>query len=223
MKQLIFIAMIVFLSTSITLAQDFCKGDFNYNGNVAAEDVEIFLAHFGRSQFNNPCPSDGPAPVPKTWQTTSYGTGDDGDLRRGVAWPDLRWTDNGDGTVTDHLTGLIWLKNANCFGQRIWNNALVDCNGISSGWCGLTDGSNAGDWRLPSIRELQSHIDYDVYDPAIWITHPYVNVQLDLYWSSTTFTSDTDNAWVVALDIGGVYFFNKQPTGIYVWPVRGGY
>jgi hypothetical protein len=32
----------------------------------------------------------------------------------GVAWPNPRFTDNSDGTVTDNLTGLIWLKNANC-------------------------------------------------------------------------------------------------------------
>jgi hypothetical protein len=65
MKRLILIAMVVLLSSSIALAQDFCKGDFNYNGSVAAEDVELFLEHFGRSIFNNPCPPDGPSPVPQ--------------------------------------------------------------------------------------------------------------------------------------------------------------
>ena len=62
-----------------------------------------------------------PAPVHKTGQTTSYATGDDGDLEKGVAWPNPRFTDNSDGTVTDNLTGLIWLKNANCFGTNIRN------------------------------------------------------------------------------------------------------
>ena len=75
MKRLILIAMVVLLSAPTVLAQNFCQGDFNYNGSVGAEDVSVFLVHFGRSQFNNPCPPDGPAPVPKTWQTTSYGTG----------------------------------------------------------------------------------------------------------------------------------------------------
>ena len=41
------------------------------------------------------------APVEKSGQTTSYATGDDGDLEKGVAWPSPRFTDNGDGTVTD--------------------------------------------------------------------------------------------------------------------------
>ena len=222
MKRLISIAIVLLLSASTVFAQNFCQGDFNYNGSVAAEDVEEFLNHFGRSPFNNPCPPDGPTPVQKTWQTTSYATGDDGDLQRGVEWPDPRWTDNGNGTVTDHLTGLIWLKNANCFGRRTWNNARVDCNGLSSGWCGLTDGSSAGDWRLPNLRELESHIDYDVVNPAIWVTHPYVNVQSSYYWASTTLVGGfDDSAWVMYMYSGYDNAFPKS-NPYYVWPVRGG-
>ena len=79
MKRLILIAMVVLLSVPNVFAQNFCRGEFNYNGNVAAEDVEVFLEHFGRSQFNNPCPSDGPVPVARTGQTNSYGIpGSDG-------------------------------------------------------------------------------------------------------------------------------------------------
>jgi hypothetical protein len=93
-----------------------------------------------------------PAPVEKTGQTTSYATGDDGDLERGVAWPNPRFTNNGDGTVTDNLTGLIWLQDANCFGLKNWDNTLSACNGLANGQCGLTDGSNAGDWKLPNRK-----------------------------------------------------------------------
>ncbi len=50
--------------------------------------------------------------VPRTGQTISYAAGDDGDLQKEVAWPKPRFTDLGDGTVTDNLTGLIWTKNA---------------------------------------------------------------------------------------------------------------
>jgi len=73
------LSVLFMLSAPTVLAQDFCKGDFNYSGSVGAEDVTEFLNHFGRSQFNNPCPPDGPGPVAKTGQTTSYATGDDGD------------------------------------------------------------------------------------------------------------------------------------------------
>ena len=48
--------------------------------------------------------------IAATGQTESYAPGDDGDLKKGVAWPEARFIDNGDGTVTDGLTGLTWLK-----------------------------------------------------------------------------------------------------------------
>lgn len=92
--------------------------------------------------------------LPKTGQTTCYdsagvipctGTGQDGDIRAGVAWPSPRFTDNGNGTITDHLTGLTWLKNVNCFGDQEWATALNLANNLHSGQCGLTDGSAAGD------------------------------------------------------------------------------
>jgi len=107
MKRLVLITMVVLLSSSIAFAQDFCKGDFNYDGNVDADDVQIFLDDFGRSIYNDPCPPDGPAPVPRTGQTWTYAPGDDADLLKGVEWPVPRFTDNGDGTVKDNLTGLI--------------------------------------------------------------------------------------------------------------------
>ncbi len=55
-----------------------------------------------------------PAPVPKTGQATSYRTGDDGTHQAGIASPSPRFVDHGNGTVTDKLTGLIWLKNGDC-------------------------------------------------------------------------------------------------------------
>ena len=54
-----------------------------------------------------------PAPVAATGQSVPYGPGDDGEYQMGVS-VDSRFTDNGDGTVTDNLTGLIWLKDAGC-------------------------------------------------------------------------------------------------------------
>ena len=60
----------------------------------------------------------GKALVEKTGQITSYSNtgGEDGDLKKGVKWPNPRFKDNGNGAVTDNLTKLIWLKNANAFG-----------------------------------------------------------------------------------------------------------
>jgi hypothetical protein len=99
--------------------------------------------------------------VPRRGQTTSYGPGGNGALQRGVPWPKPRFTDNGNGTVTDNLTGLIWLKDANCFGTRGWTDALNDCNNLKHGSCGLTDFSSTGDWRLPNRKELESLLDFD--------------------------------------------------------------
>ena len=48
----------------------------------------------------------------KTGQTSSFASGDDGSIQAGVGWQGARFKDNGDGTVTDNLTGLIWLGNA---------------------------------------------------------------------------------------------------------------
>ena len=73
------------------------------------------------------------APVPRTGQTTTYAAGDDGSFQKGVELPTPRFTDNGNGTITDNLTGLIWLKNANCpNGTRHWVTALADVASLNS-------------------------------------------------------------------------------------------
>jgi hypothetical protein len=164
---------------------------------------------------------DGPAQTWRTGQTTSYADGDDGALEIGVDWPVPRFTDNGNGTVTDYLTGLIWLKNADCFGQRTWSQALSDCNNLDSGSCGLTDGSAAGDWRLPNRKELFSLIDYSRHGPALSQGHPFSNVQSSFYWSDSTFAYITTNAWVVYMN-NGYHSYSYKSFSDYVWPVRGG-
>ena len=146
-----------------------------------------------------------PAPVPKTGQTECYdpttdvvtsceGTGQDGEHRKGVAWPNPRFTDNGNGTVTDNLTGLIWLENANCTATtKNWATALLWANGLYDGCatcggtnndCGLSDGSAEGEWRLSNVRELQSLIDYGKWSPALPSGHPFDYVPSQLASSS---------------------------------------
>ena len=184
-----------------------------------------------------------PAPVPKTGQTTSYATGDDGDLQMGMSWPTPRFIDNGDGTVTDKLTDLIWLKDANCSSffsgdgtgsnSRNWSDALTAANSLAMGYCGLSDGSISGDWRLPNVKELQSLIHYGFFLPAVPNTagtgqwsegDPFIGVQSAHYLSSTTYVLDTDAALQVDMITGRVNPVNKGSsipgTGPYVWPVR---
>jgi hypothetical protein len=162
------------------------------------------------------------APVPKTGQTTSFDQNqkDDGALQKGVAWPTPRFTDNNNGTVTDKLTGLIWMKNANYFIAKTWTQALSDCNGLASGSDGLIDGSQAGDWRLPNLKELLSLIDYGRSYPALPEGHPF-SWDPAPYWSSTTSATSTANAWTVGFADGDVGSSAKSGN-CWVWPVRGG-
>ncbi len=165
-----------------------------------------------------------PAPVAKTGAGDLGGytevTGEDGhaSMRKGVAWPNPRFTDNGD-TVTDNMTGLMWAKDANLpGGTRNWNAAIDYCNGMNSGagTYGYTD------WRLPNVRELQSLIDYGLVNPSLPSGHPFTGVhQLNYYWSSSTHAGATDRGWLVSL-YDGVVNWSGKTTLCRVLPVRGG-
>ncbi len=196
-------------------------------------------------------PASGTTQVPRTGQRTCYdvagevvtcgagiGLGQDGDLQLGATWPNPRFVDNGNGTVNDNLTGLIWLKDANCFGTLFWADALANVEALSDGCtdcgganndCGLADGSTAGAWRLPNVREMQSLVHYGVVSPAVpntagtgkWVEDdPFCGVRGAFYWSSTTHARATHYAWVVSLN-GGVVGDGPKTDGHYVWPVRG--
>lgn len=163
------------------------------------------------------------APVARTGQTNSYAAGDDGALQKGVAWPSTRFTDNGNGTVTDNLTGLIWLKRVTAFWKLAWTNALSSCATLNSGEQGLTDGSQEGDWRLPNVMELRSLIKAGAYAPALQ-SSPFTDIQYSdtsHYWSSTTYAGGTANAYRVTLSVGQVATSAKTATW-FAWPVRDG-
>lgn len=170
--------------------------------------------------------------VPRTGQKKCYnsfgqpidgaGTGQDGAHQAGVAWPNPRFTDNQNGTVTDHLTRLIWLKNGNPFGTRNWQQALDDCQALANGQHGLTDGSKPGDWRLPNINELRSLEDYNEFQPALpagWDL--FTNVRQSLCWSSTTVPTAPTLARFLFVGIGSCVWDHKGVV-MGVWPVRGG-
>ena len=131
-----------------------------------------------------------------------------------------RFCDLGDGTVVDGATGLIWLKNANCFGAMNWGDAMGEAAALADGACGLTDGSEAGDWRLPTIEELRG---IGTNPPVGWEKpgSPFSFVQSDPYWSSTP-SEDTrsgGDAWLVNMADGG-YGSDPKDSSNYVWPVR---
>jgi len=162
-----------------------------------------------------------PAPVAKSGQTTSYAAGDDGAKQQGVAWPTERFTDNGNGTVTDTMTGLIWLKNVGCFTARAWSSALSAAATLNSGECGLSDGTAEGAWRLPQVRELQSLIDKGKGNPALPAGHPFTGAPSSTVWSSTTAVNSTTSAWTVSF-ASGLLTSSLKTGNSGVWPVRGG-
>jgi len=169
--------------------------------------------------------------VPQTGQTQCWdpmgqpipaeGSGQDGEVRAGVPWPRPRFVDNGDGTVTDRLTGLSWLRDGNAFGTLSWDDALAACNALESGRHGLSDGSEPGDWRLPDVNELRSLEDYGQARPALPEDHLFVNVRQSLCWSSTTVASAPNLARFLFVGIGSCVWDHKGVV-MGVWPVKGG-
>jgi hypothetical protein len=160
--------------------------------------------------------------LPRTGQTYSEKPGDDGDLQMGVEWPVPRFTDNGNGTVTDNLTRLVWLRNADCFGIATWIEALSHSNTLQAGLCGLSDNSLQGDWRLPNRNEMLSLIDINYPGDAFPVGHPFFNVRQDYYWTSSTATYNyAASAWRVSGNDGSVIPDSKNNNMInFAWPVR---
>ena len=169
----------------------------------------------------------------RTGQSASYASGDDAAAQGGVAWPAVRFTDNADGTVTDNLTGMVWLKSAGSLAPTTWAAALAAANQLASGACGLSDGSAAGKWRMPNVNELESLVDVSRSSPAISAGHPFTNISLTAaYWSSTTYTALTANAmairmsdgrWINGIDAAdGSYNNNKLTSSNALWAVKSG-
>jgi len=158
----------------------------------------------------------GRAALAKSGQTTEYVAGDDGDIQAGLA---LSFVDNGDGTVTDRNTGLMWEKKSDDGGLHDKDNSYVWNPGGGSMWAWLAQVNAEGgtgfaghsDWRIPNVRELLSIVDYGRYYPAV---DPVFNTACapgcsvttcscsvaSYDWSSTTSAYYPTDAW-------GVYFY----------------
>ncbi len=143
-----------------------------------------------------------------------------------------RFTDNSDGTVTDNLTGLIWLQNANVAGARNWTDALADVENLNRD--GTMHGTSAGDkskggghqndWRLPNRSELSGLTDSSNNNPALPSGYArfFSGVQSDSYWSGDTLKGGIAYAWVVNLSDHGIMDTANKIETCYVWPVRAG-
>lgn len=135
----------------------------------------------------------------------------------------LSYTDNGNGTITDNKTGLMWIKDGNSAGANngatlTWEQALSLCEGLN--YAGFTD------WRLPNIRELFSIVDFG-RSPIEIDDNYFTNTKSDnlgLYWSSTTNVLDTTVAWCVTFNYGLTSSGGTKTssTSVHVRCVRGG-
>jgi hypothetical protein len=120
------------------------------------------------------------------------------------------FTDNKNGTVTDHGTGLMWQK-ADDGNTRNWLDALAYCEGLSLG--------DYSDWRMPDIQELRSIINYTRYAPAIDTS--FFLCRTFIYWSATSYAFEPANALGISFLDGVDGWIGKSLTP-YVRCVRGG-
>ncbi|KJU83697.1 protein containing DUF1566 [Candidatus Magnetobacterium bavaricum] len=174
--------------------------------------------------------------LPQTGQTSCWdsqgeliscaGTMQDGAIKAGVAWPNPRFKDNGNRTVTDNLTGLVWPKDTNvpavdtCKGgnNMTWQAVLdyVKCLN-SATYLGHTD------WRLPNVNELESLVNAQEANQSAWLNVQMgTNVEPGFYWSCTTNSGDKFHAWYVDMGDGSVSAYYNKESLLYVWPVRSG-
>lgn len=197
-------------------------------------------------------PETGSTKLPRTGQSVCYNesginincseTGQDGELKAGVAWPTPRFTDNGDESINDNLTGLIWTKDANLMKTRdplfnpitTYDSAGIPTTVTQEGttWQRALDyviklnsenylGHN--DWRLPNINELASLVNQqELGNPAAWLSGMgFSNAQSGKYWSSSSNVELPKFAWGVSMAFGGIgNYNNKIDSYSFVWPVR---
>jgi hypothetical protein len=189
-------------------------GDVNGDGSLNITDPIYLLQHLfqgGPAPAPIVCPATG---VPATGQTKCYDDaepaneipcestdfpGQDGFYQAGCP-NEGRFVDNGDGTVTDNCTRLMWQKDAadvtgdGSIGQEDhvnWQAALKYCEALSF--------AAHDDWRLPNIRELLSIADYARDFPALDPGFGALSVE---YWSSSSYSGGPFHAWGVSFRDG---------------------
>ncbi|MDH5546315.1 MAG: DUF1566 domain-containing protein [Gammaproteobacteria bacterium] len=147
---------------------------------------------------------------------------DDGATQIGRSWPEPRFTDNGDGTLTDNLTGLMWLKDVSCSdtikivpggASGDWEDAFrfVDAlNDTSRTVHCMEYSARYSDWHVANIVEMTSLINHGIdtrLSQLDWLllpdvaSHGFLNtgkVHMPV-WTSTTAAANTNKAWIVNL------------------------
>jgi len=242
--------MMVAVSPAAGRAQ--CLGDFNADGKVTIDELmkAVNRALSGCqddgicravSDELAACQAAAKGQPLKTGQTNCYdadgavisraGTGQDGERQDGLS---PVYVDNGDGTISDMKTGLMWEKLSD--DGSVHDKDTMDTwdNAFAVHVAGLNTANFAGhnDWRMPNVTELVSLAKYGTEFPAVNAAFntncgPGCTVLTcsctvaGFYWSSTTFLSIPANTWVVDFSLGGEAVGTKSFTD-WVRAVRGG-
>lgn len=152
------------------------------------------------------------------------GTGQDGETLMGRPWPSPRFVENGDGTITDNLTGIAWTKNADYPFSEMCSQGTSDFGDTVNYIKCLNQNKYLGydNWRLPNEFEINSLRNYGIptSDKPAWLSgYGFNNLSpWGLHWSSTV--EDT-NGFAVGVWVGGGHWDFEYQSG-HAWPVRGG-
>jgi len=216
-----------------------CCADCNNDGQVTINEL-IRGVNLALTGDCTPSPDAGGGLL-QTGQTTCYdsagsetpcaGTGQDGEGQEGASFS---YTDNGDGTVTDNVTGLMWEKLADDGSVHDKDNRYTWAEAFDVKIATLNADRFAGhtDWRLPNLRELQSLVDVGRAGPStalafdttctVGCTPRSCSCTISsVYWSSTTYENSPANSWAVYFNVGIVNTIKKSDA-YYVRAVRGG-
>ena len=132
---------------------------------------------------------------------------------RGIFIPEPianHFTDNGNGTITDNVTNLVWQK-IHSTDSLNWEQSLTYADTATIG--GYTD------WRLPNIKELQSINDENLINPSVNSSF-FSNVGVNKFWSSTSLPNQTAKAWYLSTQFG-ITTYDAKTVKHYIYCVRG--
>ncbi len=216
-----------------------CNGDVNGDGGIDLGDA-VYILQYLFAQGPEIAPiACGSCRLPATGQTQCYDMngnvvdcrnpdcpGQDGFYQAGCPM-EGRFVDNGDGTITDQCTGLMWQQaTADINGDGVidpavqgggptsdtptWQVALTYCENLQ--FAGYSD------WRLPNIRELESTVNYGLPIPDC---DPAFDAEPWRYWSSSSYAANPAGTWIVPYHKDDkVRFYLKTDGWCFVRAVR---
>lgn len=206
--------MKIIMSALLSLACLFAPDALSFADSVTLRAVVSKTASYGIPKTGNP----------------SYVSYDDGYYNKGTPLTGPRFTDNGNNTVIDNGTGLMWIKDPSQIpggtwgtpgspAHMYWLTGLANCHALA-----VSNYAGHSDWRMPNIAELWSLLYYISSVPTSPLIDPtyFPNTAYNYYWTSTGYYIQS---WTVCFSPyisprGAVSFMNNN-SNCHVRPVRG--